>query len=78
MPWSTRGDPVEFSILVSSSNAQRVKMATMIQEDLSQLGINIHVVSLEFGAVVNRLLKSHDYEACIMGWPTAMLTPRRK
>ena len=52
---------------MSSSNAQRVQMATMIQEDLSQLGMNIHVVSLEFGAVVNRLLKSHDYEACIMG-----------
>jgi peptide/nickel transport system substrate-binding protein len=62
-----RGTPVEFSILVSSSNAQRVKMATIIQEDLSQLGISVHVVSLEFGAVVNRLLKSHDYEACIMG-----------
>lgn len=62
-----RGNPVEFSILVSSSNAQRVKMATMIQEDLGQLGMNVHVVSLEFGAVVNRLLKTHDYEACIMG-----------
>ena len=61
------GNPVEFSILVSSSNAQRVKMATIIQEDLSELGINVHVVSLEFGAVVNRLLKSHDYDACIMG-----------
>jgi peptide/nickel transport system substrate-binding protein len=62
-----RGNPVEFSILVSSSNAQRVKMATMIQADLGQLGMNVHVVSLEFGAVVNRLLKTHDYEACIMG-----------
>jgi peptide/nickel transport system substrate-binding protein len=62
-----RGNPVEFSILVSSSNAERVKMATIIQEDLSQLGMNVHVVSLEFGAVVNRLLKTHDYEACIMG-----------
>ena len=62
-----RGNRVEFSILVSSSNAQRVKMATIIQEDLSQVGINVHVVSLEFGAVVNRLLKTHDYEACVMG-----------
>ena len=62
-----RGNPVEFSILVSSSNAQRLKMATMIQEDLSQIGMDVHVVSLEFGAVVDRLLKTHDYEASIMG-----------
>ncbi len=61
------GSPVEFSILTSSSNEQRIKMAAIIQDDLSQLGMNVHVVSLEFGAVVNRLTKTHDYEACIMG-----------
>ena len=63
----SRGSPVEFSILTSSSNAQRTKMATMIQDDLAQLGMKVHVVALEFGAVVNRLMKTHDYEACIMG-----------
>ena len=42
-------------------------MAAIIQDDLSQLGMNVHVVSLEFGAVVNRITKTHDYEACIMG-----------
>ena len=61
------GSPVEFSILTSSSNEQRIKMAAIIQDDLSQLGMDVHVVSLEFGAVVNRITKTHDYEACIMG-----------
>ena len=42
-------------------------MAAIIQDDLRQLGMNVHVVSLEFGAVVNRITKTHDYEACIMG-----------
>ena len=63
----SRGSPIEFSILTSSSNAQRTKMATIIQEDLAQLGMKVHVVALEFGAVVNRLTKTHDYEACMMG-----------
>ena len=58
---------VEFSILTSSSNAQRTKMATIVQEDLAQLGMKVHVVSLEFGTVVSRLTKTHDYEACVMG-----------
>jgi peptide/nickel transport system substrate-binding protein len=62
-----KGSPVEFSILTSSSNAQRVKIATLIQDDLSQLGMNVHVVSLEFHAMVDRLLNSHDYQAAIMG-----------
>jgi peptide/nickel transport system substrate-binding protein len=63
----SKGSPVEFSMLTSSSNAQRVKIATLIQNDLSQLGMNVHVVSLEFHAMVDRLLNSHDYEAAIMG-----------
>ncbi|HKS82828.1 MAG TPA: ABC transporter substrate-binding protein [Candidatus Acidoferrales bacterium] len=61
------GMPVEFSIVTSSSNAQRTKMATLIQDDLSHLGMNVHVVPLEFRAMVDRLLNSYDYEAAIMG-----------
>jgi peptide/nickel transport system substrate-binding protein len=61
------GAAVEFSILTSSSNAQRMKMATLIQDDLSQLGMNVHVVSLEFRAMVDRLLNTYDYEAAVMG-----------
>jgi peptide/nickel transport system substrate-binding protein len=63
----SHGNPVEFSILTSSSNAQRVKMATLIQDDLKQLGMNVHIVSLEFRAVVDRLLNTNDFEAAIMG-----------
>lgn len=61
------GDPIEFSILTSSSNAQRTQMATLIQDDLDHLGIKVHVVSLDFSSMVDRLLNSFDYEAAIMG-----------
>ncbi len=61
------GNSVEFSILTSASNAQRTKMATMVQSDLSQLGMNIHLVSLDFSATVDRLLNTFDYEAAISG-----------
>ena len=63
----SRGVPVEFSILTSSSNSQRTKMAAIIQDDLSQLGMNVHVVPLEFRSMVDRLLNTFDYEAAIMG-----------
>ena len=63
----SHGDPVEFSILTSSSNAQRTKMATIIQDDLSQLGMTVQVVPMEFHAMVDRLQNSYNYEAAIMG-----------
>ena len=58
---------VEFTIITSSSNAQRVKMATLVADDLAQLGMSVHVVPLEFRAVVDRVFQSNDYEACVLG-----------
>ncbi len=62
-----QGQAVEFSIITSSSNAQRSKMATIIQDDLSKLGMNVHVVPLEFRAMLDRIFQTYDYEAAIMG-----------
>ena len=44
-----------------------MKMATLLQDDLKQLGIDVQVVTLEFRAVLDRVLNTHDYEACLMG-----------
>jgi len=65
--FDTQHKPVEFTIITSSSNAQRVKMATLIADDLAQLGMSVHVVPLEFRAVVDRVFQSNDYEACVLG-----------
>jgi peptide/nickel transport system substrate-binding protein len=62
-----RGQAVEFSIIASSSNTQRTKMAVLIQDDLSRLGMNVHVAPLEFRDVVNRVFQTYDYEVSIMG-----------
>jgi peptide/nickel transport system substrate-binding protein len=63
-PW---GQPVEFSIVSSSSSTQRMKMATLIQDDLSQLGMRVQVVPLEFRALIDRVFESLDYEVAVMG-----------
>ena len=62
-----QGNSVEFTIVTSSSNAQRVKMATIIADDLGQLGMNVHPVPLEFRAVIDRVFQSNNFEACILG-----------
>lgn len=62
-----QGKPVEFTILASASNALRSQMATMIQADLKALGINAHVVTMEFRSMLDRIQNSHEYEAAVMG-----------
>jgi peptide/nickel transport system substrate-binding protein len=59
--------PVEFSILTSSSNADRNKMATLIQEDLKQLGMRVQIVPLEFRSLIDRVTQTKDYDACVLG-----------
>jgi peptide/nickel transport system substrate-binding protein len=44
-----------------------MKMATLLQDDLSHLGMQVHIVPLEFRALVDRVFQSFDYEAAIMG-----------
>jgi peptide/nickel transport system substrate-binding protein len=61
------GQPVEFTILVSSSNTQRGQIATLIQDDLKAIGIAAHVVPLEVRSANDRVLNSHDYDAIVMG-----------
>jgi len=60
------GNAVEFSIVTSASNAQRTKMATIIQDDLKEIGIKVNVVPLEFKAVLDRVFQTHNYEAAIL------------
>jgi peptide/nickel transport system substrate-binding protein len=61
------GQPVEFSILVSSSNGQRGQIATLVQDDLKHLGMAVHVVPMEGRSATDRVLNTHDYEAIVMG-----------
>ncbi len=61
------GKPVEFSIIVASSNTERVQMATIVQYDLKQLGMKVQVASLEFRSLVDRVLNTRQFDAAIMG-----------
>jgi peptide/nickel transport system substrate-binding protein len=61
------GKPIEFSVLTNSSNADRTKMATLIQDDLKQLGIRVQVVPLEFRSLIDRVTQTKEYEACLLG-----------
>jgi peptide/nickel transport system substrate-binding protein len=61
------GRPVEFSIMTNAGNTERSAMATMIQQDLEQIGVTARVVTLEFRSMLDRVMSTFDYEACLLG-----------
>ena len=62
-----QGRPVTFTIVTSSTSAQRTEMATLIQADLKELGMDVQVVPLEFRALLDRVFQTFDYDASILG-----------
>lgn len=69
------GAAVEFTLLTNASNAARVKMAAIIQDDLRQLGMKVQPVTLETRAVLDRVLQTRDYDACILGFASGDADP---
>ena len=42
-------------------------MATLIQDDLKQLGMHVQVVPLEFRSLIDRVTQTKEYDACLLG-----------
>jgi len=69
------GHAVEFSIITNAGNKYRERMATMIQQDLSGVGIKLNVVTLDFPSLIERITRTFDYEACLLGLVNDELDP---
>jgi len=80
--WSSGGallDPeghgVGFSIIVSSSNSERMEMAALLQEDWKQLGIRVEIVPLDMRSILDRVTRTYDYEVAMLGMVTGDADP---
>lgn len=69
------GHAVEFSIITNAGNKYRERMATMMQQDLAGIGIKLNVVTLDFPALIERMTRTFDYEACLLGLVNTDLDP---
>ena len=70
-----QGHAVEFSIITNAGNKARERMATMIQQDLGKIGINVHVVTLDFASLLERITQSYNYEGALLGLANIDLDP---
>jgi peptide/nickel transport system substrate-binding protein len=50
-------------------------MATMIQQDLQGVGIKVNVVTLDFPSLIERITRTYNYEACLLGLTNVDLDP---
>jgi peptide/nickel transport system substrate-binding protein len=69
------GNRVEFTLVTSAGNTAREKMSAMIQQDLSQIGIRVNIVTLDFPSLIERMTRTFDYEACLLGLVNTDLDP---
>ncbi len=63
----SHGNAVEFSLITNAGSKTRERIAIMIQEDLSKLGIKVNIVTLDFPSLIERITRNLNYEACLLG-----------
>lgn len=69
------GNAVEFSLIVNAGNRNRARMASLIQQDFQRLGIKLNIVVLDMQSLVERVTRSFQYEACMLGYIGTNLDP---
>ncbi|MBI5568500.1 MAG: peptide-binding protein [Desulfomonile tiedjei] len=62
------GVPFEFTIITNQGNELRRNAAVLIQHDLKEIGIQVHIRVIEWAALLKNFLHKRDFEACLLGW----------
>ena len=62
-----RGNPIAFSLVTNESSNLRPKIAAIVQEGLSAVGVQVDVELIPFRDLVSRLTDTFDWEAIIIG-----------
>ncbi|HET8549989.1 MAG TPA: ABC transporter substrate-binding protein, partial [Bryobacteraceae bacterium] len=62
-----RGNPAAFSVMTNAGNKVRERVAAMMQRDLGGIGIHVNIVTLDFPSLLERISRTNDYEACLLG-----------
>jgi peptide/nickel transport system substrate-binding protein len=65
--YDAKGNRVELTLILPSTNQQRKDMAVVIQEDLSRLGIKMQLAPIDGAEFRSRMFESYDYEAALLG-----------
>ncbi|CAN5628287.1 peptide-binding protein [soil metagenome] len=62
-----QGQPLRFTLLVNAANRTHQDVATVVQQQLRQVGANIEIRTVEFQTML-RQHRARDYDAVISNW----------
>ncbi len=63
--YDSKDNPVEFNLYTNAG--ERTQIAAMVRADLERLGMKVNLLTLEFNALVAKLMSSYDWDAIILG-----------
>jgi peptide/nickel transport system substrate-binding protein len=69
------GHAVEFSLITNAGNRAREATAAVIQDDLRKIGVQVNIVTLDFRSLIERISKTSQYEACLLGFANVEIDP---
>lgn len=65
------GKPFSFTLMTNQGNEQRIKIATIIQNQLESVGIEVRIRTVEWAAFIEKFINPRNFDAIIMGWTIA-------
>lgn len=66
-PLEKDGVPFRFEFIISGGSKEAEQIATMLQENLKQVGIQMEIRKLEWAVFIQKI-DSHNFDACTLGW----------
>lgn len=64
------GQPFAFTILTNQGNEVRTRTAEIIQRRLKNIGITVHIRTVEWAAFIKEFINKGRFEAVLLGWTT--------
>ncbi len=61
------GKDLELTLTVPTGDIVREKTGTIIQDNLSKIGIKVNIEAMEFKAVMQKVVGNHEFEMYLMG-----------
>jgi len=65
---SKNNKPLSFTILTNNGNKKRADTATIIQQRLKSIGIQVKIRLIEWSAFIENFINKRDFDAVILGW----------
>jgi peptide/nickel transport system substrate-binding protein len=73
-----QGNPVEFSLVTNADSRTRTQIGALVQQDLEKIGVRVNFTLLEFQSLIERVMGTRAYEACLLGLSNTEIDPNEE